>query len=94
MTDYTSINEKFQKFIDENELGKMFRYTGEGDIWELQFGYPPTTFPIHNKSRTIKDLIYIAHECGRRKGNDEQLTRTVKRFENLISPNHHEQIWI
>lgn len=94
MTDYTEVNEKFQKFIDENGLGDKFKFTGDHDIWEITECYHSIKFPIHNKSRTLKDLIYIAFQCGRQQGNYEQQKRTVKRFENLISPRYDETIWI
>lgn len=92
MTDYTEINEKYQKLIDENGLGELFKYTGDADVWEIKQGYPSVAFSIHNKPRSVEWLIRTAFDCGRRQGNDEQLKRTMLRIEGLISPNYNELI--
>jgi hypothetical protein len=92
MTDYTDMNEKFQKFIDENELGKLFGYTGKDDTWEYKGSYPAIRFYIHNKPRTIEWLIRIAFDCGQHKGVDDQINRTVRNFKDLISPTYQEFI--
>ena len=94
MTDYTKINEEFQKFIDANELDEHFKYTGENDYWEYIGGYPAQRFFIHNKSCSIESLINVAYNAGQINGRKDQLNRTMMRFQDLISPDYNESIWI
>ena len=94
MTDYTEVNEKYQQFIDENKLGELFKYTGEGDSWEYVGSYPSVRFSVHNKPRTIEWCIKIAYLCGCKNERQAQIEMSVNAFRNLITPSSYRDIYL
>jgi hypothetical protein len=94
MSDYTELNETFQKFIDENNLGELFRYSGDKDYWEFIGGYPGQKFTVHNLGTSISGLIITAYRAGQINGRKDQLNRTMRRLRGLIEPSYNESIWI
>ena len=94
MSDYTELNARFQKFIDENNLSELFRYSGEEDYLEFIGGYPKQKFTVHNLGTSISGLIITAYRAGQINGRKDQLNRTMNRLQGLISPNYNQSIWI